>query len=229
MNSTAKEIRSAITDKISRYFAVTPAEATAEQVYKATVLTVRDRLAEKNKAFREEVKEKEEKRVYYMCMEFLLGPSLRMNIFNLGLMKEYSQVLGEMGFSLESICEMEQDPGLGNGGLGRLAACFMDSLATMEYPARGFSICYEYGLFKQKIVEGEQLELPDIWLPSGEAWLVPRQDRSVRVRFGGRIEENWNNGRLEITYKDYDEVEAVPYDMFVSGYGSKAVAPLRLW
>ena len=229
MNSTAKEIRSAITDKISRYFAVTPAEATAEQVYKATVLTVRDRLAEKNKAFRDAIKEKEEKRVYYMCMEFLLGPSLRMNIFNLGLMKEYSQVLGEMGFSLESICEMEQDPGLGNGGLGRLAACFMDSLATMEYPARGFSICYEYGLFKQKIVDGEQLELPDIWLPSGEAWLVPRQDRSVRVRFGGRIEENWNNGRLEITYKDYDEVEAVPYDMFISGYGSKAVAPLRLW
>ena len=227
MNSTAKEIRNAITDKISRYFAVTPAEATAEQVYKATVLTVRDRLAAKNKAFRDESRNR--KKVYYMCMEFLLGPSLRMNIFNLGLTEVYSQVLSEMGFSLENICEMEQDPGLGNGGLGRLAACFMDSLATMQYQARGFSICYEYGLFKQKIVDGEQLELPDIWLPSGEAWLVPRQDRSVRVRFGGRIEENWNNGRLEITYRDYDEVEAVPYDMFVSGYHSKAVAPLRLW
>ena len=229
MNSTVKSIRNAITDKVSRYFAVTPAEATAEQIYKATVLTVRDLLAAKNKAFRDEVREKDEKKVYYMCMEFLLGPSLRMNIFNLGLMKEYSQVLSEMGFSLESICEMEQDPGLGNGGLGRLAACFMDSLATMKYPARGFSICYEYGLFKQKIVDGEQLELPDIWLPSGEAWLVPRQDRAVRVRFGGRIEENWNNGRLELNHKDFDEVEAVPYDMFISGYGSGAVAPLRLW
>ncbi len=227
MNSTAKEIRNAITDKISRYFAVTPAEATAEQIYKATVLTVRDMLAEKNKVFREQARNS--KKVYYLCMEFLLGPSLRMNIFNLGLTEVYDKVLSEMGFSLESICEMEQDPGLGNGGLGRLAACFMDSLATMEYPARGFSICYEYGLFKQKIVDGEQLELPDIWLPSGEAWLVPRQDRSVRVRFGGRIEENWNNGRLEIIYRDYDEVEAVPYDMFVSGYHSDAVAPLRLW
>ncbi len=224
-----EEIRASLTDKISRYFAVSPEEATAEQMYKAAVLTVRDRLAKINKQYRNEIRENKEKRVYYLCMEFLLGPSLRINLFNLGLLESYREVLDSMGFSLDEICELEQDPGLGNGGLGRLAACFMDSLATEGYPARGFSICYEYGLFKQKIVDGEQLELPDIWMPSGEDWLVPRQDRAVRVRLGGKIDEEWKNGHLEIIHTDYDEIEAVPYDMFISGCNEHAVAPLRLW
>ncbi len=218
-----------LTSKLSRYFAVSPEEATKEQIYKATVLSVRDILAQKSKAFGSEVKKKQLKRVYYLCMEFLVGRSLKNDLCNLGLADDYRAALKTLGFSLDDIYEQEADPGLGNGGLGRLAACFMDSLSSMDYPARGFSICYEYGLFKQRIVDGEQLELPDIWLPSGETWLVPRQDKTVHVRFGGRVEEVWNNNHLEIHHVDYDEVEAVPYDMFISGADSRAVSVLRLW
>ncbi len=218
-----------LTSKLSRYFAVSPEEATKEQIYKATVLSVRDILAQKSKAFGSEVKKKQLKRVYYLCMEFLIGRSLKNDLCNLGLADDYRAALKTLGFSLDDIYEQEADPGLGNGGLGRLAACFMDSLSSMDYPARGFSICYEYGLFKQRIVDGEQLELPDIWLPSGETWLVPRQDKTVHVRFGGRVEEVWNNNHLEIHHVDYDEVEAVPYDMFISGADSRAVSVLRLW
>lgn len=218
-----------LTSKLSRYFAVSPEEATKEQIYKATVLSVRDILAQKSKAFGSEVKKKQLKRVYYLCMEFLVGRSLKNDLCNLGLADDYRAALKTLGFNLDDIYEQEADPGLGNGGLGRLAACFMDSLSSMDYPARGFSICYEYGLFKQRIVDGEQLELPDIWLPSGETWLVPRQDKTVHVRFGGRVEEVWNNNHLEIHYVDYDEVEAVPYDMFISGADSRAVSVLRLW
>ena len=218
-----------LTSKLSRYFAVSPEEATKEQIYKATVLSVRDILAQKSKAFGSDVKKKQLKRVYYLCMEFLVGRSLKIDLCNLGLADDYRAALKTLGFSLDDIYEQEADPGLGNGGLGRLAACFMDSLSSMDYPARGFSICYEYGLFKQRIVDGEQLELPDIWLPSGETWLVPRQDKTVHVRFGGRVEEVWNNNHLEIHHVDYDEVEAVPYDMFISGADSRAVSVLRLW
>lgn len=218
-----------LTSKLSRYFAVSPEEATKEQIYKATVLSVRDILAQKSKAFGSDVKKKQLKRVYYLCMEFLIGRSLKNDLCNLGLADDYRAALKTLGFSLDDIYEQEADPGLGNGGLGRLAACFMDSLSSMDYPARGFSICYEYGLFKQRIVDGEQLELPDIWLPSGETWLVPRQDKAVHVRFGGRVEEVWNNNHLEIHHVDYDEVEAVPYDMFISGADSRAVSVLRLW
>ena len=218
-----------LTSKLSRYFAVSPEEATKEQIYKATVLSVRDILAQKSKAFGSDVKKKQLKRVYYLCMEFLVGRSLKNDLCNLGLADDYRAALKTLGFSLDDIDEQEADPGLGNGGLGRLAACFMDSLSSMDYPARGFSICYEYGLFKQRIVDGEQLELPDIWLPSGETWLVPRQDKTVHVRFGGRVEEVWNNNHLEIHHVDYDEVEAVPYDMFISGADSRAVSVLRLW
>ncbi|MBQ1229742.1 MAG: glycogen/starch/alpha-glucan phosphorylase, partial [Clostridia bacterium] len=168
-------------------------------------------------------------RVYYMCMEFLLGRSLKTNICNLGLDAAYEQALSEMGFSLEDLYECEPDAGLGNGGLGRLAACFMDSLSSLDYPATGFSICYEYGLFKQMIVDGMQIELPDVWLPGGEVWLVPRTDRIYKVRFGGRVREEWREGHCEIIYEDCEEIEAVPYDMMISGADSSAVSQLRLW
>ena len=223
------EIREAIISKLSRYFGISPEEADAGQIYKSTVLSVRDILAQKNKSFTETAKAEKRKRVYYMCMEFLMGRSLKMDLYNLGLEKQYREVLSELGFELDEIYEREPDPGLGNGGLGRLAACFMDSLSTLEYPARGFSILYEYGLFRQRIVDGEQLELPDIWLPDGDVWLVPRQDKAVTVRFGGRVEEKWDESGCRINLVNCDEVEAVPYDMFVSGADSKAVNILRLW
>lgn len=229
MEFTKNKVREELTTKMSRYFAVSPVEATPEQVYKAAVLTVRDILAEKDRKFKKEVNDSREKRLYYLCMEFLLGPSLKSSLFNLGLTDIYRVILNEMGFSLDDIFEVEVDPGLGNGGLGRLAACFMDSLATLGYPARGYSICYEYGLFRQKIVDGEQLELPDIWLPNGEVWLVPRKDKVVRVRLGGRVDEVWRDNHLDIVHTDFDEIVAEPYDMFISGYDSEAVSPLRLW
>ncbi|HAN20530.1 MAG: alpha-glucan phosphorylase [Clostridiales bacterium GWF2_36_10] len=229
-NYIQQEIKEALISKLSRYFGVSPEEANGEQVYKSVVLTIRDFLAQKYKTFQAEVKQSEAKRVYYICLEFLIGRSMKNNLMNLVLEKEYNKVLKELGFDLNDIYEYEPDPGLGNGGLGRLAACFMDSLSSQSYPARGFSICYEYGLFKQRIVDGEQLELPDIWLPGGEAWLIPRQDKSVVVRFGGKVSEKWDSdGSHVVIHEDFDEVEAVPYDMLIPGAGGEAVNSLRLW
>jgi len=215
--------------KLARQFGCSPAEASADQLYKAVAMTVKDILTEKRGEFKEKVNACQEKRVYYMCMEFLLGRSLKTSLHNLGLAETYREALSEFGIKLDTLYECEPDAGLGNGGLGRLAACFMDSLSSLDYPATGFSLCYEYGLFKQKIVDGMQVELPDIWLPGGEVWLIPRTDRVFKVRFGGRVREEWKDGRLEVIYEDAEELEAVPYDMMISGADSDAVSRLRLW
>ncbi len=228
-NTISSEIREALNQKLARYFGINEGDADINQIYHATVLTVRDILATRNQEFADKVNEKQAKQVYYMCMEFLVGRSLKMNLCNLGLEDEYRKVLKKLGFNLDDVYEIETDPGLGNGGLGRLASCFMDALASQDYPARGYCILYEYGLFKQRLVDGEQLELPDIWLPEGSNWLVPRNDRAVTVRFGGKIREEWKDNHCEIIYEDYDEVEAVPYDMMISGGVGKAVNTLRLW
>ena len=180
MNSNSKEVKAVaekLESKLSRYFGCTPADASPEQMYKATAMTVKDILTEKRRVFKDNVNKTASKRVYYMCMEFLLGRSLKTNLHNLGLVEEYRLALKGFGCDIEQLYELEPDAGLGNGGLGRLAACFMDSLASLDYPATGFSLCYEYGLFKQKIIDGLQVELPDIWLPGGEVWLIPRTDR----------------------------------------------------
>ena len=229
LNPTAAEIRENIEVKLARYFGCTSAEASTDQIYKATAMTVRDILSEKRGDFKKKVNKAGAKRVYYMCMEFLLGRSLKTNLCNLGLDKSYSDALESIGFHLDDLYTCEPDAGLGNGGLGRLAACFMDSLSSLDYPATGFSICYEYGLFKQMIVDGIQVELPDVWLPGGEVWLVPRTDRTFKVRFGGRVREEWKNGHLEVIYEDDEVIEAVPYDMMISGADSEAVSQLRLW
>ena len=228
-NLNSAQIKENIEIKLSRYFGCTPAEASDEQMYKAVAMTVRDILTEKRGEFKKEVNKQGAKRVYYMCMEFLLGRSLKTNLCNLGLDKEYESALGNMGFELDRLYSCEPDAGLGNGGLGRLAACFMDSLSSLDYPATGFSLCYEYGLFRQMIVDGMQVELPDVWLPGGEVWLVPRTDRCFVVRFGGRVNEKWVDGKHEISYEGGDEIEAVPYDMMISGADSDAVSRLRLW
>ena len=224
-----KEVRAQLESKLSRYFGVSAPEATKEQMYKACAMTVKDILAQKRKDYKKTVSCQGGKRVYYMCMEFLLGRSLKTNLNNLGLEKSYRAALEEMGFVLDELYDNEPDAGLGNGGLGRLAACFMDSLSSLDYPATGFSILYEYGLFKQKLVDGLQVELPDIWLPGGEVWLVPRTDRVFKVRFGGRVKEEWTDGCCRISYEDAEEVEAVANDMMISGADSEAVSLLRLW
>ncbi len=226
---SASELKEALDKKLSRYFGISENDADINQLYQATVLAVRDILATKNKEFIEKTTEKQAKEVYYMCMEFLVGRSLKMNLCNLGIEDDFRKIFKKLGFNLEDIYELETDPGLGNGGLGRLASCFMDALASQDYPARGYCILYEYGLFKQRLVDGEQLELPDIWLPEGQNWLVPRHDRAVKVRFGGKVREEWNGDRCDVIYEDYDEVEAVPYDMLISGGVGKAVNSLRLW
>ena len=226
---TVNQIKENIEAKLSRQFGCTAAEASRDQIYKAAALTVKDILTSKRGDFKKRVNQTGSKRVYYMCMEFLLGRSLKTNLCNLGVNEEYKKALAELGFELEDLYECEPDAGLGNGGLGRLAACFMDSLSSLNYPATGFSICYEYGLFKQMIVDGMQIELPDNWLPGGEVWLVPRTDRVFTVKMGGRIREEWQNGHLQVMYEDCEEIEAVPYDMMISGADSDAVSRLRLW
>lgn len=231
MNYTpnAMEVKANLEEKLARHFGCTPAEASRDQMYKAAALTIKDILTEKRSRFKKKVNAAGEKRVYYMCMEFLLGRSLKTNICNLGLQEAYKKALAGLGFDLDDLYECEPDAGLGNGGLGRLAACFMDSLSSLDYPATGFSICYEYGLFKQMIVDGMQIELPDVWLPGGEVWLAPRTDRVYQVHFGGHVKEEWREGHLEISYEGDETIDAVPYDMMISGADSEAVSQLRLW
>lgn len=227
---TEKEAAGLIKSKLSKYFAVTPAEATKEQIYKATVMCVRDILLEKRSAFNKKARAEKGKKVYYLCMEFLLGQSLKNNTYNLDIQNSFDKALkSEFNCSLEDLYDVEPDAGLGNGGLGRLAACFMDALATANYPAMGYSIRYEYGLFKQKIVDGWQMELPDIWLPGGEVWLTQRPDKTYKVKFDGYVKENWTEQGLHVEHVDAKEVEAVAYDMMISGKDSEAVSVLRLW
>ncbi len=226
---TKASVRDAVCAKLARYFGTTPEEATEEQIYKSVVLSVKDLLTQKRTEFKGDTKKQRGKKVYYLCMEFLIGRSLKNNLRNLGIADIYGEVLSEMGFSLDEIYSLEPDPGLGNGGLGRLAACYMDALTTLDYPATGFSILYEYGLFKQRIIDGEQIELPDNWMPEGDVWLVPRKDKTFTVKFGGRVVENWENGHCDISMEDCDVVQAVPFDMMISGADSKAVNILRLW
>ena len=226
---TGQEAQQLISGKLSRYFGVIPAEASREQLYKAVVMSVRDIMLEKRQKFHLKTKAAKAKRVYYLCMEFLMGRSLKNSIYNLGIRSAVEEALKPYHVSLEDLYEEEPDAGLGNGGLGRLAACFMDGLATQDYPAMGFSICYQYGLFKQKIVDGWQIELPDVWLPGGECWLTQRSDKQFIVRFDGEIEEKWTDHGMETIYRNAKEIEAIAYDMMVSGYNSEAVSVLRLW
>ena len=226
---TEKEVKDLIKGKLARYFGVSPAEASKEQIYKAVVMSVRDTLLQKRQQFHKKIKARRAKRVYYLCMEFLLGRSLKNSLYNLSATSVYEKAISSFGFSLEDLYELEPDAGLGNGGLGRLAACFMDALATGNYPALGYSLCYEFGLFKQKIVDGWQTELPDTWLPGGEAWLTQRTDKSFTVRFNGQVEERWTENGLETNYVNCKEVQAVAYDMMISGKDSEAVSVLRLW
>ena len=168
------------------------------------------------------------KEIYYLCMEFLMGRSLKNNLYNLDLTDTFKKALESFDVSLDKLYEKEPDAGLGNGGLGRLAACYLDGLATNGFQSMGYSIRYEAGIFKQKLVDGWQTELPDFWLPGGDVWLVPRDERSVEVKFEGWVDESWDGDFHHVDYRDCNTVTAVPYDMYVSGKG-KGVSRLRLW
>ncbi len=228
-NLTENEAKKMIAGKLTRYFGVSLSEASREQIYKAVVMSVRDIMLEKRQKFHLKTKAAKAKRVYYLCMEFLMGRSLKNSIYNLGIGNAIGGALKSLNLSLDELYEEEPDAGLGNGGLGRLAACFLDGLATQNYPAMGFSICYQYGLFKQKIIDGWQIEMPDVWLPGGEAWLTQRSDKQFIVRFDGELEEKWTDHGMETIYHNAKEVEAVALDMMVAGADSEAVSVLRLW
>ena len=226
---TVPQIKTAIRDRLSHSFGVSLENASNEEYYKAVVLIVRELLAKGRAEFVSNAEKTETKQIYYLCMEFLLGRSLRNNLYNLGLEENFRLALSDMGIKLSSLYEQEPDAGLGNGGLGRLAACFLDGLATQGYPAMGYSLRYEYGLFRQKLVDGWQTELPDFWIPGGSVWMQPVADSSVEVHFDGHIEEKWHDQYHSVRHKDYTTVTAVPYDLYVAGMDGKGVSLLRVW
>lgn len=224
-----KKAKELLTAKLSHFMGVTPEEATDEQYYKAIALIVRDMMSEGRAAFSEEAAKAGTKKIYYLCMEFLMGRSLKNNLYNLNLTEVFDSALADYGVKLENLYDCEPDAGLGNGGLGRLAACYLDGLATQGYPARGYSILYEAGIFKQKLVDGWQTELPDFWLPGGEVWLVPHEESAIEVRFEGDVMDSWDNQFHHVELVNYKPVQAVPYDMYVSGKDGKGISVLRLW
>lgn len=217
-----------IIDELTERFAVSANDATDRQFYEAAVGITRGILQKKRAQSAKREKEQGAKKVYYMSMEFLIGRSLKNNLYNLGIETQMRDALKELGGDLERLYEMEPDAGLGNGGLGRLASCYLDSLTGLNYPATGFSIRYEFGIFKQVIMDGWQVEYPDNWLELGGAWLVPRPDESEEVYFDGYVEENWSDSGLKTVHKDYTRVLAVPYDILISGNGD-IVNKLRIW
>lgn len=222
----AKELLSA---KLSHFMGVTPDEATDEQYYKAIALILRDMMSQGRAEFSEAADKAGTKKIYYLCMEFLMGRSLKNNLYNLNLTEVFESVLADYGVKLENLYACEPDAGLGNGGLGRLAACYLDGLATQGYPARGYSILYEAGIFKQKLVDGWQTELPDFWLPGGDVWLVPHEESALEVRFEGEVQDYWDNQFHHVELVNYKPVQAVPYDMYVAGKDGRGISVLRLW
>ncbi len=227
---TVDELSRQLNDILEYDFRVSPKEANATQIYKALSKIVVNYLKEKRHMFMTRNNSEGKKQVYYISMEFLMGRSLKTSLFNIGLNEAAEKLLKrDYNLKIDTIYEEEPDAGLGNGGLGRLAACYMDGMATCAYPATGYSILYEYGIFKQKIIDGWQSELPDNWLPGGEVWLVPVADQAIEVHFDGEIKEYWDNEYHHIAHTNYTSVMAVPYDMYISGYDSKGVSKLRLW
>ena len=221
--------REAMEDALRRIFGCSLQDATEKQIYRALCTVVRELLAEKNRLFQNRCAKEEKKEVYYMSMEFLVGTSLRNNLYNLGIEQEYRDFLAQVGISIDHLYAMEPDAGLGNGGLGRLASCYMDAATGLGYPVTGCSIRYEFGIFRQKIVDGWQMEFPDNWLEMGDVWLRTREDDAVEIKFGGEVREWMDNGRFKVAQVGYQSVIAVPHDMFISGYDSDAANRLILW
>ena len=221
------EVRSAIEDKLCAHFGVTGQDATDEQIFQATATVIREIMSRLLVA---EDPRHATKEVHYMSMEFLMGRSLMKNAFNLGISDAVTGALEDMGRNASDIFEAEPDAGLGNGGLGRLAACYMDSMSTLGLEATGYSICYELGIFRQHLTGGRQTESADNWRSAAEGWLVPRYEDAVEVRFGGQVSPRWDNyGHYTAEYTGYTAVIAVPRDMLIAGYGGKEINTLRLW
>ena len=227
---SSTKLATLIEKKLSHNFGVTPEQASDELFYKASVLTLLDIMKERRSEFKKATAEQEAKTVYYLSMEFLMGRSFKNNLYNLDMTSTMEKALKKFGVKLENLYELEPDAGLGNGGLGRLAACFLDALSSGGYSAMGYCINYELGIFRQKLVDGWQTEMPDFWLPGGGVWLEARPGSAVDVNFDGYVDEWWDeNGEHRLEHKDYKTVRAVPYDLMVAGKDGKTVNALRLW
>ena len=224
-----ESIKQSILGKLQRYNGRTLEDATDQQIYYAVASTVRDQIMQKWVAYREKDKQYQGKRLYYLSVEFLTGRSAYCNMLNLCSLPAYREALEELGLDIKKVLWEEPEPGLGNGGLGRLAACFLDSLSSLSMPAMGCTIRYEYGLFRQRLLEGQQVEMPDNWLENGNVWEVPAPDDACEVHFGGWVEEKHEDGRLKFIHHDYRTVQALPYDMPVAGYDCEVVNSLRMW
>ena len=226
---TSKEFGKILQDKLTSEYGVELNVASNQQIYRSLALICRQMMSENHKKFQSKAIGTGTKQVYYLCMEFLMGRSLKMSLFNLGLDEVAKKALADADINLDSIFEEEPDAGLGNGGLGRLAACYLDGMATTDICGTGYSILYEYGIFKQKIVDGWQQETADNWLPGGQVWIKSHPDQAQEIRFDGQAIETWEGGFHHVKYENYNSVIAVPNDMYVAGYGSNGVSKLRLW
>ena len=221
--------KSAVTFNVKNMFRRTIDEATPQQIFQAVAYTVKDDIIDQWMTTHKEYEKRDVKTLYYLSMEFLMGRALGNNMINLRNYKEIAEALDEMGFDLNAIEDQEPDAALGNGGLGRLAACFLDSLATLGYPAYGCGIRYRYGMFKQKIEDGYQVEVPDNWLENGNPFEIRRPEYAVEVKFGGYVRIEDRNGMSHFVQEGYQSVKAVPYDLPVVGYGNHIVNTLRIW
>ncbi|MDD3334868.1 MAG: glycogen/starch/alpha-glucan phosphorylase [Eubacteriales bacterium] len=226
---TTESVKESIIGKLQRYYGLTVSEASQQQLYKAVASTARDQIMSKWMTSRRKRHEQYGKRVYYLSVEFLMGRSLNCNLINLCSQEIYEQALRELNINLVDILPEEPEPALGNGGLGRLAACFMDSLASESLPAMGSTIRYEYGLFRQKMVDGQQVELPDNWLQNGNVWEIAAMEDTCQIQYGGHVEETEENGRKVFRTVDAYTIDAVPYDMPIVGYNNECVNTLRTW
>ncbi len=228
-NPLMTKVKTDFLEKLKTQYNVAPEEASDKQVYQVLSSIIVEILKKKRQSFVNHTNSVGGKQIYYLSMEFLMGRSLKTSIYNLELADDITAMLKEYGITLDKIYDNEPDAGLGNGGLGRLAARYLDALATQAYPAMGHSICYEYGIFQQKLEDGWQTEFPDNWLPGGSVWLDPRPELSIDVHFEGELQEYWDNQYHSVSHINYNTVVAIPYDMYVSGYNSEGVSVLRLW
>ena len=226
---TKEVLENQILDTMKNELQIDPDHASDQVFYEAICRVVGRILSERYKVFNAHNSAGAKKRIYYLSMEFLMGRSLKNSLYNLGIQEAMSQAARGLGVELDRMYALEPDAGLGNGGLGRLAACYLDAMATEDLPAMGYSILYEYGIFKQRIIDGWQTETPDYWLPGGSVWLKKKPDRTVPIRFGGHIEEGWEGEHHWVNHVDYQTVYAVPHDMYVPGFGGEGVVMLRLW
>ena len=224
-----EEFKKSVIENVKNQYRRTIDEATPQQIFQAVSYAIKDVIIDDWIATQKQFDETGAKKVYYLSMEFLMGRALGNNIINLGAKKAVKEALEELGFDLNAIEDQEPDPALGNGGLGRLAACFLDSLATLGYPAYGCGIRYHYGMFKQKIKDGYQVEVPDEWLKNGYPFELRRPEYATEVKFGGYVKTEWDGERNHFVQEGYQSVLAVPYDMPIVGYGNNVVNTLRIW